>query len=99
MRQRLADPNFKSDMVDAKALRTLKPGTWVNDEIINFYVDALRARADKEGKNIAVGNSFFYSKLSGQGYGGVKRWGRTVCDQLLHETDKASARFPRRTSS
>lgn len=78
MRQRLADPNFKSDMVDAKALRTLKPGTWLNDEIINFYVDALRARADKEGKKIAVGNSFFYQKLREQGYGGVKRWGRTV---------------------
>lgn len=69
---------FKSEAVDAKALRTLKPGVWLNDEIINFYVDALRARAEKEGRNIAVGNSFFYQKLNEQGYSGVKRWGRTV---------------------
>eukprot|EP00817_Percolomonadidae_sp_ATCC50343_P005812 CAMPEP_0117419814 /NCGR_PEP_ID=MMETSP0758-20121206/1295_1 /TAXON_ID=63605 /ORGANISM="Percolomonas cosmopolitus, Strain AE-1 (ATCC 50343)" /LENGTH=367 /DNA_ID=CAMNT_0005201093 /DNA_START=638 /DNA_END=1737 /DNA_ORIENTATION=+ len=52
----------------------LKSGQWLNDEIINFYMQLLGKRKTLS-KNYFF-NTFFYTKLGRSGYAGVKRWTR-----------------------
>lgn len=62
----------------------LQDRSWLNDEIINFYFSLLGERCDREmqqengrsGPKCAFLNSFFYTKLSENGYNydGVRRW-------------------------
>ena len=69
-------------VVDADLCR-LKPGTWLNDEIINFYGQLILERSEahpnkgvKNGArsekntilNVHYFNSFFFEKLSQEGY-------------------------------
>ncbi|KAI0695657.1 cysteine proteinase [Cytidiella melzeri] len=70
------------EQVSDKDLQRLKPGQWLNDEIINFYGQLLLLRseeaaskANKENKsgkgkflNAHYFNTFFWSKLTGEGY-------------------------------
>ena len=51
--------------------RRLEPGTYLNDNLIDFFLNLLIQR--KRSPFIAF-NSFFYSTLTSQGYAKVKSW-------------------------
>ncbi|EPX72551.1 SUMO deconjugating enzyme Ulp1 [Schizosaccharomyces octosporus yFS286] len=59
-------------------LRTLKSRQWLNDEVINFYMNLLsdRSRSDSSLPRVHVFNTFFYTTLQKKGYAGVRRWAR-----------------------
>ena len=67
--------------ITVKDLDTLSGLNWLNDEIINFYMQMIVARAaDSQGKLPATYafNTFFYSRLMEKGYTAVKRWTKKV---------------------
>ena len=75
---------FSIDMTRAK-LHCLKPRTWVNDELINFYMNMLMVRDEKlstnnpERRTSHYFNSFFMGKLLTDGqynYAAVKKWSK-----------------------
>ncbi|KAI9349582.1 hypothetical protein BDR26DRAFT_852393 [Obelidium mucronatum] len=70
---------FNVDMTRAD-IRTLLPGTWLNDEIINFYGQMLMERSQRnprgEYPKIHFFNTFFYSTLQKSGYNSIKRWSK-----------------------
>lgn len=70
---------FSLDVSRADLL-TLSPGEWLNDEVINFYLQLIVAHASKPptGLQIHAFNTFFYAKLSEDGYGAVRRWTKRV---------------------
>lgn len=98
--QALKNPRFVSkvarEQVEAKDLRLLGPGQWLNDEVINFYMSLLQERSNRETikvdgvekkkREIHCFNSFFYTKL-GDDYAKsrVGRWTKKVslCPRLL----------------
>lgn len=62
-------------------LACLKPGQWLNDEVINFYCKLLEERSKKKTDlpKVWFPNSFFWPKLSGASnsnysYKEVRRW-------------------------
>ncbi|KAK8525310.1 hypothetical protein V6N13_123173 [Hibiscus sabdariffa] len=67
--------------IRGEVLQCLKPGTWLNDEVINLYLELLKERENREPKKFLkchFFNTFFYKKLvnpeSGFNYKAVKRW-------------------------
>ncbi|KAI5806705.1 hypothetical protein DFH27DRAFT_354688 [Peziza echinospora] len=65
--------------IHTKDVQTLREKTWLNDEIVNFYLSMVceRANIGSEGKiKVFAFNSFFYKKLSEAGYKSVERWSR-----------------------
>lgn len=60
-------------------IATLHGLNWLNDEVINFYMNMLMERGEQEGfsKTYAF-NTFFYPKLTAGGHDAVKRWTRRV---------------------
>ena len=90
----LRDVNFKkrskTQEIAHASLSRLQPGEWLDDEVINFYGALVQARSDGEfpelqpdqgsSRNVHYFNSFFYSKLSQQGYEAsrLKRWTKKV---------------------
>ncbi|NWR81808.1 SENP2 protease, partial [Centropus unirufus] len=65
--------------VTREDIRTLEGRHWLNDEIINFYMNLLVERSKKEGyPAIHAFSTFFYPKLTSGGYRAVKRWTRNV---------------------
>lgn len=68
----------------------MKPGQWLNDEVINFYIALLqerdtRRKAQDKGPKCFFFNTFFYHKLGSNGYSykGVARW--TTPKRLLQK--------------
>ncbi|XP_017872529.1 PREDICTED: uncharacterized protein LOC108620149 [Drosophila arizonae] len=62
-------------------IRTLSGSSWLNDEVINFYMNLLTDRSQRnEGKlpSVYAMNTFFVPRLLQGGYGNVKRWTRKV---------------------
>jgi hypothetical protein len=75
-------------------LLTLCPGQWLNDEVINFYLNLIMERSEQRMDLPKVGfkaffdltpfqvyafNTFFFKKLCGKtGYAGVRRWTKSV---------------------
>ncbi|XP_057613312.1 sentrin-specific protease 2-like [Chionomys nivalis] len=60
-------------------IQTLQAGEWLNDEVINFYMNLLVQRNDSEGyPALHAFSTFFYPKLKHGGYGAVKRWTRGI---------------------
>ncbi|TIA90330.1 hypothetical protein E3P99_01616 [Wallemia hederae] len=74
-------------------LKTLLPGKWLNDEVINYYVEILRQRKDlemeeweKEGKkgdkplDVYIHGTFLFSTLESTGYDKAKlgKWVKKV---------------------
>ncbi|XP_055482180.1 sentrin-specific protease 2-like [Psammomys obesus] len=60
-------------------LWTLKNTQWLNDKIINFYMNLLMERNQNQGyPALHAFNTFFYTKLKFGGYRSVKRWTRAV---------------------
>jgi sentrin-specific protease 1 len=74
--------------INGHAVRTLAPGSWLNDEIMNFYFNLLSQRSERNMTSDSVPASrklrchffatFFYAKLTNQGkgyvYKEVQRW-------------------------
>ena len=62
--------------------QTLQPRTWLNDQIINFFMEMLVARSCalvSEGlrpRRSYFFNSFFMDKLEREGYNGIRRWSK-----------------------
>ncbi|KAL3173140.1 hypothetical protein MRX96_012280 [Rhipicephalus microplus] len=58
---------------------TLTDTQWFNDQVINFYMNLLMQRFQKEGfPTVYAFNTFFYPKLVQGGHAALKRWTRTV---------------------
>ncbi|XP_041366433.1 sentrin-specific protease 1-like [Gigantopelta aegis] len=65
--------------ISRKDMVTLSGLSWLNDEIINFYMNLLMSRAEEEGKpKVYAFNTFFYPKVMNGGQASVKRWTRKV---------------------
>ncbi|XP_047644279.1 sentrin-specific protease 2 isoform X4 [Phacochoerus africanus] len=60
-------------------IQTLKNYHWLNDEVINFYMNLLMERNKKQGyPALYAFSTFFYPKLKSGGYQAVKRWTKGV---------------------
>lgn len=57
-----------------------EPITWLNDEVINFYMELLgeRSQLNENLPKVYGMNTFFLKRLVEVGYSGVKRWTRKV---------------------
>ncbi|KAF8958609.1 hypothetical protein BDZ97DRAFT_1906421 [Flammula alnicola] len=78
--------NFAKESVSAADLKRLLPGGWLNDEIINFYGALILARSTTEAagdlleSRVHYFSSFFWTKLSGEGYakGKLASWTKKI---------------------
>lgn len=62
-----------------KDIQTLLGLNWLNDEIINAYMQLLVVRGTKpDRESVYAFNTFFYPKLRDFGYSSVRRWTRKV---------------------
>lgn len=59
--------------ISRRTLHCLTDGQWLSDEIVNFYFSLLHEKAG-DARKIFCWNSFFFQKLSGSGYAGVRNW-------------------------
>nr|KAG5697321.1 hypothetical protein BaRGS_004987 [Batillaria attramentaria] len=60
-------------------MATLRGLNWLNDEVINFYMNLLTERGEQEGfYKTYTFNTFFYPKLVSGGHAAVRRWTRKV---------------------
>ncbi|XP_060225992.1 sentrin-specific protease 2-like, partial [Meriones unguiculatus] len=58
---------------------TLRNTQWLNDKVINFYMNLLMERNQSQGyPALHAFNTFFYTKLKSGGYRSVRRWTRAV---------------------
>ena len=75
--------------VTRKDIKTLQwsPATWLNDVVINFYLELLADRSNLNGKllKVCAMNTFFLKQLIENRYAGVRRWTRRV-DIFAHGT-------------
>ncbi|CEG79415.1 hypothetical protein RMATCC62417_13889 [Rhizopus microsporus] len=71
---------YKNATVEYKDIYKLRPETWLNDEIINFYFALLADRASHDPSMPAIHcfSTFFCSTLREQGYAKVRRWTKRV---------------------
>ncbi|XP_055712966.1 sentrin-specific protease 1-like isoform X2 [Phlebotomus papatasi] len=68
-------------------LCTLVGDAWLNDEVINFYMNLLTERSNKDDSHLPkvyAMNTFFAVRLLQAGHAGVKRWTRKV-DIFAHD--------------
>nr|XP_020643038.1 sentrin-specific protease 2 isoform X4 [Pogona vitticeps] len=60
-------------------IQTLKNQQWLNDVVINFYMNLLVERNKKPGfADLYAFSTFFYPKLNSAGYCAVRRWTKGV---------------------
>lgn len=61
-------------------LSTLDGLNWLNDEVINFYMELIRDRSEEcdHLPKVYSMNTFFVGKLLQMGHSGVRRWTRKV---------------------
>ncbi|XP_078484460.1 sentrin-specific protease 1 [Ciona intestinalis] len=61
-------------------IMTLDGLNWLNDEIINFYMELIVSRSNTTDNlpSCHAMNTFFYPKLKSQGYKSVRRWTKRV---------------------
>ncbi|XP_004863156.1 sentrin-specific protease 1 isoform X2 [Heterocephalus glaber] len=65
--------------ITRKDIQTLNHLNWLNDEIINFYMNMLMERSkEKRLPSVHAFNTFFFTKLKTAGYQAVKRWTKKV---------------------
>lgn len=66
--------------ITRKDLYTLADLNWLNDEVINFYMNLLITRGTSSDKypKVHAMNTFFYPKLLSGGHSSLKRWTRKV---------------------
>uniref|UniRef100_A0A8C4STT6 Ubiquitin-like protease family profile domain-containing protein n=1 Tax=Erpetoichthys calabaricus TaxID=27687 RepID=A0A8C4STT6_ERPCA len=61
--------------ITCRDLQTLGHQKWLNDEVINFYMNLLITRSEQEGGlKVYAFNTFFFPKLCAGGYQAVRRW-------------------------
>jgi len=86
----------ETDSVQRDSLRRLRPGVWLNDEVIHYFLLML-ARRDQElckslnRKRSHFFKSFFVTKLldeRGYCYANVKRWSKKVPGKDIFQLDK-----------
>ncbi|XP_066521843.1 sentrin-specific protease 2 isoform X2 [Hoplias malabaricus] len=72
--------------ITQRDLATLQEGSWLNDEVINFYLNLVMARSEQEKSGIKVYcfSTFFFPKLHTGGHAAVRRWTKAV-DLFLYE--------------
>ncbi|CAL1547302.1 unnamed protein product [Lymnaea stagnalis] len=59
-------------------IATLSGLNWLNDEVINFYMNMLMERGEKSDRKVYAFNTFFYPKIMSGGHSAVKRWTKKV---------------------
>ncbi|XP_045120864.1 sentrin-specific protease 1-like isoform X2 [Portunus trituberculatus] len=66
--------------ITQRDIKTLDGLNWLNDEVINFYMNLLMERSQKNVNypRVYAFNTFFYPKLSKSGYHSVRRWTKKV---------------------
>uniref|UniRef100_A0A0P4WT40 Ubiquitin-like protease family profile domain-containing protein n=1 Tax=Scylla olivacea TaxID=85551 RepID=A0A0P4WT40_SCYOL len=66
--------------ITRRDIKTLDGLNWLNDEVINFYMNLLMERSQKNDSypRVYAFNTFFYPKLSKSGYHSVRRWTKKV---------------------
>ncbi|XP_074081757.1 sentrin-specific protease 1 isoform X2 [Macrotis lagotis] len=65
--------------ITRKDIQTLNNLNWLNDEIINFYMNMIMERSKEKGMpSVHAFNTFFFTKLKTAGYQAVKRWTKKV---------------------
>ena len=69
--------------ITRRDIKTLYGDSWLNDEVINFYMNLLMERGEKSNQNkkylkVYAMNTFFIPKLLQSGYSSIKRWTRKV---------------------
>lgn len=87
-----------TDTVQRESMWRLKPGQWLNDEVIHYFLLCLSRRdqqmcqKDSSRKRSHFFKSFFVSKLmdeaSGYRYQNVKRWSKKVAGKDVFALDK-----------
>jgi Ulp1 family protease len=72
--------------ITPKILGCMRNGQWLNDEVINFYMQMIMARASQNPEkypSVHCFNTFFFSTLDQQGYAKVRRWTKKVQSSIL----------------
>ncbi|TRY74067.1 hypothetical protein TCAL_02205 [Tigriopus californicus] len=66
--------------ITRKDVDTLKGLNWLNDEVINFYMQLIceRSKTTDNWPNVHAFNTFFYPKIVQSGHAPVKRWTKKV---------------------
>ncbi|XP_073834403.1 ulp1 [Musca autumnalis] len=69
--------------ITRRDIHTLCGHNWLNDEVINFYMNLLTERGEVKSKShglptVYAMNTFFVPRLMQAGHAGVKRWTRKV---------------------
>ncbi|KAM9444781.1 sentrin-specific protease 1 isoform 2-T2 [Clarias gariepinus] len=65
--------------ITRKDLQTLSHLNWLNDEVINFYMNMLVERSKSPHlPSVYTFNTFFFPKLRSSGYSAVRRWTKKV---------------------
>jgi sentrin-specific protease 1 len=89
-----------TDSVQRKSMQTLRPGTWLNDEVIHYFYKMLANRDEAltvvkpERKRSHFFMSFFFTKLFDEGntneysYRNVKKWSKKVPGKDIFDLDK-----------
>ncbi|CAH2104127.1 unnamed protein product [Euphydryas editha] len=72
--------------IHRRDLQTLAGLNWLNDEVINFYMNLLMQRSEERTDlpKVYATNTFFYPKLMQSGQAGLRRWTRKV-DIFSHD--------------
>ncbi|CAK1602675.1 unnamed protein product [Parnassius mnemosyne] len=72
--------------IHRRDLQTLSGLNWLNDEVINFYMNLLMQRSEERPDlpKVYATNTFFYPKLMQSGQAGLRRWTRKV-DIFAHD--------------
>nr|KYP58102.1 Ubiquitin-like-specific protease 1 [Cajanus cajan] len=82
--------------ISGEKFQCLRPGAWLNDEVINLYLELLKERERREPQkflNCHFFNTFFYKRLisgkNGYDFKSVRRWtSQKKLGYGLHECDK-----------
>ncbi|XP_067641015.1 uncharacterized protein Ulp1 isoform X3 [Eurosta solidaginis] len=69
--------------ITRRDIHTLLGNNWLNDEVINFYMNLITERGETKHEthglpNVYAMNTFFIPRLLTAGHSGVKRWTRKV---------------------
>ncbi|XP_037921415.1 ubiquitin-like-specific protease 1 [Hermetia illucens] len=68
--------------ITRRDITTLSEGKWLNDNIINFYVNLITERSSQENPEdtpkVYASNTFFMTRLLQMGYKPVRRWTRKI---------------------
>ena len=75
---------------EGTSMDTLKPGVWLDDEIVNDFYLAIAKRTTKKKLQCHCFKSFFMTTLLSEegGYDKVKRWSKMVPDGDIFALDK-----------